>query len=342
MMREIPAYGHGCSATMKDDFTPPIPFRNPHVQTILSSSRLRALGAAALREMSVPVIIEVAQGTRLLGYHSQQSHHRRTHGLIALIHGWEGSSDSSYIISMANYLYQRGYDIFRLNLRDHGDSHHLNEGLFHGALTDETTMAVRKISQLAGERPFFLMGFSLGGNYALRVALRQRGDRIPNLRHIIAVSPALDPLKSTLAIDGTLALYRLYFLKKWKRSLQKKQSLYPHRYDFRTIMHHSTCMSLTEAIMPYYPEFTDYKSYFLKYTMLGDVFSSLSVPVTIIASQDDPVIPVRDFHELTPHPLLTLHLQRYGGHCGFFESFLLSCWHEKKTYEILQRYAASV
>ncbi len=323
---------------MDNQFRPLLPFRNPHVQTILGSSRFRALGSGALLRSSAPSIVNAGQGIQLMGFHSKQSSHQPARGLVTLLHGWEGSSDSSYILSIGQYLYARGYDIFRLNLRDHGDSHHLNEGLFHGALTEETATAIQNIALSAKDQPFFLMGFSLGGNYALRVALRQADDKIPNLKHVIAVSPALDPLKATIAIDNATPVYRYYFLHKWKHSLKKKQALFPHRYDFRNLMKFKTCMDLTEAIMPYYPEFPDYRTYFSHYTLLEDAFSGLKVPVTIITSQDDPVVPIQDFHHLEPNSHLKLHIHGYGGHCGFFESFPSSCWHEAKAYEIFESY----
>ena len=199
-------------------------------------------------------------------------------------------------------------------------------------------MAVKYIAARENDKPFFLMGFSLGGNYALRIALRQATDAIPNLCHVMAVSPALDPLKATLSIDSISPIYKYYFLSKWKKSLRKKQSLFPHRYDFRALMRHTTCMGLTEAIMPYYPEFPDYRSYFRRYTLLEGTFTGLTVPVTIIAAQDDPVVPVTDFYSLTPSPRLTLHIHRHGGHCGFLEAFPFSAWHEKKAYQIFRKH----
>jgi predicted alpha/beta-fold hydrolase len=286
-------------------------------------------------------IIDAGQGVNLLGFHNKQQHLRTSRGLVALLHGWEGSSDSSYIVACSKYFYSRGYDTFRLNLRDHGDSHQLNEGLFHGALIEETSAAIQAIALLAHGQPFFLMGFSLGGNFALRVALRQSASRIPNLRHVIAVSPALDPLKSTLAIDNMTSVYRNYFLGKWKRSLRKKQTLFPHRYEFSDLLKLKTCMALTEAIMSYYPEFPDYRSYFNHYTLVEDVFSQLEIPVSIITSADDPVVPVDDFNRLKTNVHLKLYIHDYGGHCGFFESFPSPCWYEEKAYKIFESHLAA-
>jgi uncharacterized protein len=326
---------------MDHPFKPIPPLRNPHVQTILGSSRLRALGTGPLLSASLATVIDAEHGVRLLGFHSKQPPNKNRRALVALLHGWEGSSDSSYILSLGKYLYAKGYDIFRLNLRDHGDSHHLNKGLFHGALIDETASALKKIASLANGNPFFLMGFSLGGNFALRIALRQANDCIPQLKHVIAVSPALDPLKSTLCIDSNMPVYRYYFLKKWKHSLKKKQALFPDRYDFKDLLKHKTCMALTDAIMPYYPEFPDYRTYFSHYTLLGDRFAHLNLPVTIITAKDDPVVPVNDFHQLKPNPHLRLLIQNYGGHCGFFETFPSSCWYERKAHEIFESHLAA-
>ncbi len=97
---------------------------------------------------------------------------------------------------------------------------------------------------------------------------------ISNLKEVFCISPALDPYKSTLAIDASSPVYRHYFLAKWKRSLRKKQRCFPDLYHFDDILHHNTCMGLTEAIMPYYTEFGHYMDYFRRYTLTGDVLAS--------------------------------------------------------------------
>ncbi len=320
---------------MKTRFTPKFWARNSHVQTILGSLNMRACGRNPMVECAKETIIEGGNGVRLLGYYSLQSP-ERARGLVTLIHGWEGSSDSTYVLSTGKHLYDRGYDIFRLNLRDHGNSHHLNEGLFHGALIEETFQAIYNISNLSESRPYYIIGFSLGGNFALRIAVKHSSSKIPNLKQVIAVSPALDPYKATVGIDQSLSIYRHYFLDKWKKSLQKKQSLFPDKYDFRAMMHHKTCMDLTEAIMPYYPDFKSYREYFNQYTLKGNYFEDLAVPVTIIASLDDPIISVEDICGLTANSHLAIFLQSYGGHCGFIDFFPLSCWYEGEIERILK------
>jgi predicted alpha/beta-fold hydrolase len=320
---------------MQDTFIPKPWAKSPHLQTILGSLKIRSWNQHPIIHSSKEIIIEGGNGIRLLGYHSPQPS-KNGRGLITLIHGWEGSSDSTYIVSMAKYMYDKGYDIFRLNLRDHGNSHHLNEGLFHGALIEETFHAVRTISRLSNGMPYYVIGFSLGGNFALRIALKQSLSRIPNLTHVIAISPALDPYKVTLSIDESIPIYRYYFLNKWKNSLRKKQALFPEKYNFADILKLKTCMSLTEAIMPYHPDFRDYREYFHHYTLLDSVFSNLSIPVTIIASEDDPIVPVHDVYGLKEHPHLHRIIPTHGGHCGFIDFFPYMCWYERKIEQALR------
>jgi len=320
---------------MEEPFIPAMWARSPHLQTIFGSLKIRVLGKNEMTDVSKEVIVDAGSGVRLLGYHSRQLM-CQVKGLIILLHGWEGSTDSTYILSSGRYFYRLGYDVFRLNLRDHGNSHHLNTGLFHGALIEETNCAVESISRLLPSGPCYLIGFSLGGNFALRIALRQAFTPISNLKEIFCISPALDPYQSTLAIDASLSVYRHYFLTKWKRSLRKKQLCFPELYHFDDILHHNTCMGLTEAIMPYYTEWGHYMEYFRRYTLTGEVLAQLPIPVTVFTSQDDPFIDVDDFYRLPNNKYLRLSVQKYGGHCGFLDPFPQGCWYERTIANIIK------
>ena len=321
--------------SMEDQFNTARWARSPHLQTVFGSLSLRVWGKNEMADASLETVVDAGDGARLLGCHSRQSS-RRPQGLIILLHGWEGSADSTYMRSTGRFFYRRGYDIFRLNLRDHGRSHHLNRGLFHGALTEETTRAVANVCRLLPDAPCYLVGFSLGGNYALRIALRQTAAPIPNLKEVFCVSPALDPHKATVAIDAGFPAYRCYFLSKWKRSLRMKQRIFPELYNFNGILHHRTCMGLTEAIMPYYPEFDDYRHYFRQYTLIGDVLASLALPATIFTSEDDPVVAADDFRRLPNSANLRLSIQKWGGHCGFLDPFPWGCWYERRIAQMIQ------
>jgi hypothetical protein len=298
----------------------------------LASSRLRTPFKNNILNNSQEIIITTSTGSKLLSFYS---HQKASKGLIILLHGWEGSSSSAYILSAGDFFYNLGFSVCRLNLRDHGDSHHLNEELFHGALLEETFEAVNYLSQQAGNLPAYLIGFSLGGNFALRIAMKHYRTPIVNLKHVFAISPLLDPYKTTLAIDNGYFFYRKYFLKKWKRSLIKKQRLFPGKYDFTKMLNARTCMGLTEDIMPYFPGLISYRDYFNLYTLKNDSFKNLNVPVRIFIAKDDPVIPHEDYYKIEENAFLKISRQRFGGHCGFIDLFPLRCWYNQMIAEII-------
>jgi hypothetical protein len=229
-------------------FKPSVLIRNRHLQSILASSRLRIIGKNTLQEKAQKIITTSSGGSRLLSFLSRQINPK---GLIILIHGWEGSSSSAYILAAGNFFYDLGFSICRLNLRDHGESHHLNEGLFHGALIEETFDAVSQLAGLADNLPVYIIGFSLGANFALRVGKKHSQTPVKGLKHIFATSPPLEPYKTTSAVDNGFSFYRRYFLNKWKRSLKKKQNIFPQNYDFNAMLKAKTLMELTEKVMIY-------------------------------------------------------------------------------------------
>ena len=313
-------------------FRPILPFRNPHIQSILSSSRVRTWRMASGPRATRPVILDAGQGIRLTGV-LWMPDQGAVKGLVILLHGWEGSTDSVYILRTAGQLYRHGYAVFRLNYRDHGESHHLNEGLFYASRLDEVYTAVKAASRFREEIPAFMVGFSLGGNFALRIARRCQRESIDNLRHIVCISPVLDPCKATDRIDDT-GYIRTYFLKKWRRSLLKKEICYPDLYQFSTLARHKTVRSLTEALLAGYSEFESTRDYFDRYTLLDDALKSVDIPTTIVTAADDPIIPVEDFYRLQINAQTTLAVLPHGGHNGFISDWSLKSWYEQRLVDL--------
>lgn len=308
-------------------FKPPRYLQNAMLQTVLASLPLRARGRHPMADVTRDIVLTTALGVRLLGVHSPQPK-GRSRGIVILIHGWEGSSDSRYVVSAARRLYRSGFDVFRLNLRDHGKSHHLNRGLFWASDLEEVFDAVSQAARLAGSGPAFLAGFSLGGNFALRIAANCAGAPITNLKHVVAVSPAINPSMATDRVDAH-GMILAYFLKKWRRSLAAKAAQYPGEYDFSKMLALKNIRQMTAVAVADYGRHPSIDAYFREYTITGELFSSIRVPTTVITAMDDPVIPVADFYALPQNPAVDLTLSRHGGHNGFIEDVCLNGWHER-------------
>lgn len=312
------------------DFLPPRPLRHAHVQSLLGSWPVRhwvaRRRAASLLAAARPEILD-GGGARLLGFHSRCEGAPK--GLVVLLHGWEGSTESEYMLSAGALAHRSGFDVLRLNFRDHGNTHALNEGLFHSCRLDEVGHAVAAAAALRPVPRLVLIGYSLGGNFALRVAAKAREFGLA-LDRVVAICPVLRPHSTMEALESGLWIYRHYFLRRWRRSLLAKAAAFPTLYDFGPLERFPTLTETTAYFVERYTEFPDLDAYLNGYSLTGPVLESLDVPSRIIAAQDDPVIPIADLSEIARPPALEITLAPNGGHCGFIEDFLLGSWLDRQ------------
>jgi predicted alpha/beta-fold hydrolase len=292
------------------------PFRD----SALRRSAAGLLGAAR-RE-----IVDCGDGTRLLGFASAQPGPSR--GLAILLHGWEGSADASYVLSVGGRLFDAGFDVFRLNFRDHGGSHDLNRELFHSCRIDEVVGATRSIAAAHPAERTYLIGHSLGGNFALRVAARAPAAGV-RLAKVVAICPVLRPHSTMRALEEGLWVYRAYFLRRWRRSLLAKAACFPELYDFGDLRRFPTLTATTDFFATRYAGFADLDAYLSGYAITGDVLRDLSVPSRLIASADDPVIPIADLGDVAASAALRISVFPHGGHCAFLEDYRLRSWTDR-------------
>jgi len=319
------------TALFDDDFHPPRWLRNRHLQSMLASTSARrrpiARRAAPLIGAQRQMLLDCGQGVRLQCFHSVPPRSRGTP--VVLLHGWEGSAESLYVLSLGQELYERGFDVVRLNLRDHGDTHHLNRELFHSCLLAEVVGAMRELQSVLGGKPLRLVGFSLGGNFMLRAATEARAAGL-GIAKVIAVSPVLDPGDTLRALESGFIGYPLYFVRKWWRSLLKKQAAWPAHYDFTELRGVRDLRRLTAELIRRFTDFGSLEEYLDGYSITGGRLHDLAAPTTIITSLDDPIIPVGGLERLARPPSLRIVMTRFGGHCGFLDRLTGPTWVERR------------
>ncbi|MDQ7995842.1 MAG: alpha/beta fold hydrolase [Luteibacter sp.] len=310
------------------DLNPPWPLRSGHVQTMLSSSGIRRTllpkRAHKVQEDAREVLVDVGSGDRLSGRFTPQTTGGASRGLAILFHGWEGSVDSTYVLQTGSRLLEDGWDIFRLNFRDHGDSHGLNEALFHSCRIDEVVTALGEIARMFPSRVIGVAGFSLGGNFALRAAMLAPKQVIP-IDYVLAVCPIIDPAEGLFSLESEAPwFYNAYFMHKWRRSLRLKQEAFPQQTYFELDELKQNMRDLTSSLVLRHTDFGSLEAYLDGYSVAGDRLMGLHVPATILTSRDDPVIPVSAFHQLRLPPNIELDIANYGGHCGFIRDFSMT------------------
>ena len=318
--------------TFNQAFSPPPGLTNPHVQTILSSVGRKVRVPKPIKaflDASTEQIIEVA-GVRLVVHRNTQRDDPEA-PLIMIIPGWLGNSRSSYVVSAALQLWRQGFNVARINLRDHGDTAHLNSGLFHSALIEEVIALAQHLmadgrSAPDHRRPCGLIGYSLGGNFALRLARA-----IPELT-TLAICPAIDPYATMRQIESSI-IYRNYFIIKWRKLFREKQRHFPTLYDFGPAMKLSSVASLTDYFIKYHSEFDDTESYCAAYDLSGSAMAGVNAH--IVAAADDPIIPAH-FYERLPETI-TVDLIDRGGHGAFLENWQLDSWIDRYSCQFFNQ-----
>jgi predicted alpha/beta-fold hydrolase len=307
------------------------PLRSGHLQTVLPNLPPWRTGtrrrARVLCDGARQWLLDCGEGVRLEAWHTPAA--SPDAACAVLLHGWEGSVDSCYLLSLGARLHAAGYQVVRLHLRDHGDTHHLNEGLFHSCRLGDVTGALRAIAARLGDTPLCLAGFSLGGNFMLRAAAEPG---LPaSVRGVVAISPVLDPARTLDALENGWWAYHRYFVDKWSGSLRTKDRAWPGRYDFEPLVNSARLRPMTDALVRAYAGFPDMASYLDGYAITGARLQTLSVPARMLLADDDPIIPVDDCARLAPTPLLQVTRTAHGGHCGFLAGLGGGSWADDYT-----------
>lgn len=327
---------------IENTFQPPRWLRGPHFQTILPSlmwrsSRVRRR-ALPLLAASEELLLDCGDGVTLQAFHSSPEKRGREPGtrMAVLLHGWEGSTDSTYVMSLGQTLFAAGFEVVRLNLRDHGATHHLNRDLFHSCRLPEVVGAIQALARRFPSRTLVLGGFSLGGNFMLRVAAHAEAKHLP-IERVIAICPVLDPAVTMRTLETGFPLYHSYFVRKWTRSLAKKQMAWPEHYDFADLLRVRNLREMTRLLVASHTEYPSMDAYLAGYAITGDRLATLAAPANVFVSLDDPIIDAHDLPRIARVPGLDITTSAHGGHCGYLENLGDSSWMDRSVLRLLSR-----
>lgn len=322
-------------------FRPPRWLRNPHLQSVLGmSSRRRRRGQQAMARMGTVTAehyINAGEGITLHGLHSTVPAVSHRRGLVILLHGWEGSADSSYMLMTTASLLAAGFDVFRLHFRDHGNTHHLNPDVFHPVLVEEVGHAITEIARRFPHDALMLAGFSLGGNFALRAA-RHASRHGTSIQHVAVVCPALDICAATYALERGRP-YHWWFRRRWAASLTRKRELFPDLVDVDDQTLRRGVVAIINWLVDRYTDVSTIEQYFDKSRVSAEDLATFPIPVSILTAADDPMIPLEDFHRVQAAlpSNVTLEITRWGGHCGFLENARLDGYAERWVSHQMRR-----
>jgi predicted alpha/beta-fold hydrolase len=296
-------------------FEPHPLLRNPHAQTLAATflpRRFPRLPRSVSREF------EVEPGTRIRGQCHWQVVSRERPTLV-LVHGLEGSSESGYMLGLAERAFISGWNAIRLNQRNCGGTESLTPTLYNSGLSGDYRAVLAELVERDSLPEIFFAGYSMGGNLVLKMAGELAGAAPPQLRGVAGVCPCVDLGLCADAVGlRRNYIYQEHFVRSLKERMRRKAGLFPEKFDLSRMARVRTLREFDDKITAKYCGFRDATDYYTQSSALR-VAAEIRVPTLIVTAQDDPFVPFASFSDptLTNNAHIRVIAPAHGGHCAF-------------------------
>jgi uncharacterized protein len=295
--------------TYFSDYQPSFFLRNGHANTILSFLLRKKIHLDFIRET-----IQTPDADFL---HLDCIQHGNKKCAI-LVHGLEGSAESTYILSLALLLSKNGWDVVALNLRGCSGKPNNLYRAYHSGATDDLGLIVEKLSLKYSE--LVIIGFSLGGNIVLKYSGENDGVLPLQVKAIVGVSVPCHLSSSSSKLEQFQnKIYSSRFLKSLLSKLNYKQQLYPKQLDVKLFQTIKTIRDFDDLYTAPSNGFQNAEDYYRKCSSVFFI-QYIKVPTLIINAQDDPFLSPQcfPFDEANANPYIDLYDPKFGGHVGFW------------------------
>lgn len=295
---------------MLPDFNPIV--HNPHVLTIAGNYWRRTIDLDRFPAVRREYAVE-ASNTIVSFEHEPHSPARAQ---LVLLHGLEGSADSGYMHSLSQAALLRGFGVHRVNSRTCGGTEAICETMYHSGLTSDTRAILEHIRERYGV-PTFVMGFSLGGNVALKLA-GELGET-DLAAGFCAVSTPIDLAVCVRCLENrSNILYAKRFLRALCNRIRRKSLLAPHLYSASGLNRVKTVWEFDDLVTAPLFGFGTAANYYATQSA-ARYLDRIRTPTLVLCSKDDPLVPfhVYSHRSFETNPALTLLATEHGGHLGF-------------------------
>jgi predicted alpha/beta-fold hydrolase len=294
------------------DFLPLPLLGNPHVQTMLG---------ALLPGRSCPPprrrhVVALPDGDALLLHENAPGGWRPGGPAALLLHGLTGCHGSPHVRRLAALLLARGARVFRADMRGAGLGLPLARRTYHAGRSDDVRAALGYLRRLCPESALLLLGVSMGGNIALKLAGEAALDPVPGLARVAAINPPIDLARCSELIGlPRNRVYERRFVRDLVRDALRRQSFFP---DLPPVAFPRglTLRHFDELYTAPRNGFAGVDDYYRRASSFA-LIERIAVPALILTARDDPFIAVEPFEELRVGGHVRVHILARGGHVGF-------------------------
>jgi hypothetical protein len=234
-----------------------------------------------------------------------------------LMHGLGGCHQSVYMRRIADKLRARKVRAFRMDLRGCGAGVELARLPYHSGRSADAVAALRYIANLCPGSPVAMIGFSLSGNIALKLAGELSSATPANLQSVMAVCPPIDLSACSQWISRWRnRVYDRYFAKLLHRQLDERRVRAPHAAVVDFIRRPKQLREIDDWFTAPVCGFGTAENYYRECSS-APLLPEIRLPTLILAAADDPLVPLHSLANLPRSRSTTLRVARHGGHLGF-------------------------
>ena len=303
-------------------FRPAPGLGNPHVQTVLGKLLRPELEIPLRRErLETPdddfLDIDVAGGPDEVPEDAP---------VVVLLHGLEGRTTRRYMLNSYRALLDRGVRPVGMNLRGCSGEPNRTARAYHSGETGDLRFVLETLrARYPG--PFGVMGYSLGGNVALKFLGESGGAAAARVSAGAAVSVPFDLDAGGRALEESVVgrtVYTRYFLRSLRRKMLEKEALLADRCDLDRVARARTIRSFDDAATAPIFGFESAADYYAR-SSSDQFIPGIRVPTLIVHSRDDPFLPASRIPEqaMRENPAITPVITDRGGHQGYLAGTVL-------------------
>ncbi len=294
------------------DFAPLPLLSNPHLQTVLGFY----LPGPTLPDPAAPKILPLPDGDSLVLHDSIPEGWQAGDRIALVLHGLAGSARSAQVMRLGYHLLARGMRVVRLDQRGAGDGLPLARRVYHAGRSEDVRSALAEIHRWSPTSPLVLVGISLGGNLALKLAGEAAVKPVPRLERVVALGPPIDLTRCcALLAQPRNRFYEMFFLRELVANARKRQKTFPDLPPLR-LPPTLTMRLFDDLYTAPRSGFTDAVDYY-RQASAGPLIEQIGLPTLILTARDDPFIAVEPFEQLKAPPNVTVRILQHGGHVGF-------------------------
>ena len=257
--------------------------------------------------------------------------------LLIMTHGLEGNSDRLYMRGMADYFYERGWDVLAWNCRScTGEMNKSVKMYHHGEIQDLTE--VLQFAMTKSYKKISLVGFSMGGSIILKY-LGVINNKISGvIKNAVAISVPCNLKSSASQVERPA---NKFYLKRFFKSLINKIRIKARQMpellkglsDVRTFEELHKLYTI-----PVYG-FKDTEDFY-RQASAENYLKEVTIPTLVLNAKNDPMLSTDCFPGdiIKNHPNVFLEAPDRGGHVGFTLSGKKYTWAEERTCWFLNNY----